>query len=151
MGCLAAATLWQLANYTRRAAIRAATVTETAVTAADYSSSLLIGDCVCCQCLFFSSSLVVPLRSLSPASSCEGSDSNSCHSSLTSSSPNSLLSLALSKAAPRRQRGEKKPIPDMMKDDRYFERRKRNSLAAKKSRDQRKIRYVTVCYVHVSF
>jgi hypothetical protein len=73
----------------------------------------------------------------------QSSDSNSsCHSTApTANSHNSsLLSLALSKATPRRQRGEKKPIPDLMKDDRYFERRKRNNLAAKKSRDQRKIR-----------
>ncbi|KAK9874972.1 hypothetical protein WA026_005788 [Henosepilachna vigintioctopunctata] len=40
----------------------------------------------------------------------------------------------------RRQRGEKKPIPDDMKDEKYFERRKRNNQAAKKSRDARKMR-----------
>lgn len=40
----------------------------------------------------------------------------------------------------RRQRGEKRPIPDEQKDDKYFERRKRNNEAAKKSRDARKIR-----------
>ncbi|KAG5900126.1 hypothetical protein JTB14_012799 [Gonioctena quinquepunctata] len=40
----------------------------------------------------------------------------------------------------RRQRGEKKPIPDEQKDDKYFERRKRNNQAAKKSRDARKMR-----------
>jgi hypothetical protein len=45
---------------------------------------------------------------------------------------------------PRRPRGEKKPIPDEQKDRRYFERRKRNNLAAKKSRDQRKVREDTV-------
>lgn len=40
----------------------------------------------------------------------------------------------------KRQRGEKKPIPDAQKDDKYFERRRRNNQAAKKSRDARKIR-----------
>jgi hypothetical protein len=82
------------------------------------------------------------MRSLSPTNSLQSSDSNSsCHSTAANShNSSSLLSLALSKATPRRQRGEKKPIPDLMKDDRYFERRKRNNLAAKKSRDQRKIR-----------
>ncbi|XP_070169079.1 transcription factor ces-2 isoform X1 [Polyergus mexicanus] len=40
----------------------------------------------------------------------------------------------------RRPRSEKKPIPDDQKDDKYFERRKRNNQAAKKSRDARKIR-----------
>jgi len=37
-------------------------------------------------------------------------------------------------------RGEKRPIPEEQKDDRYFERRKRNNQAAKKSRDARKLR-----------
>lgn len=40
----------------------------------------------------------------------------------------------------RRHRGEKRPIPDDQKDDKYFERRKRNNEAAKKSRDARKFR-----------
>ncbi|KAL5286429.1 zip-7 family protein [Megaselia abdita] len=40
----------------------------------------------------------------------------------------------------RRQRGEKRPIPEEQKDDKYYERRKRNNEAAKKSRDARKIR-----------
>ncbi|CAH0559128.1 unnamed protein product [Brassicogethes aeneus] len=39
-----------------------------------------------------------------------------------------------------KRRCEKKPIPDEQKDDKYFERRKRNNQAAKKSRDARKIR-----------
>jgi leukemia factor-related protein len=84
------------------------------------------------------------LQSSDSNSSCHSTAANShissCHSTAASSHNSSLLSLALSKATPRRQRGEKKPIPDLMKDDRYFERRKRNNLAAKKSRDQRKIR-----------
>lgn len=41
---------------------------------------------------------------------------------------------------PKRPRCEKKPIPENQKDERYFERRKRNNEAAKKSRDARKIR-----------
>lgn len=40
----------------------------------------------------------------------------------------------------RRQRSEKRPIPDEQKDEKYFERRKRNNEAAKKSRDARKLR-----------
>ncbi|BFG03430.1 thyrotroph embryonic factor [Drosophila madeirensis] len=40
----------------------------------------------------------------------------------------------------RRSRGEKRPIPDAQKDAKYYERRKRNNEAAKKSRDARKIR-----------
>ncbi|XP_037941593.1 uncharacterized protein LOC119674521 [Teleopsis dalmanni] len=40
----------------------------------------------------------------------------------------------------RRPRGEKRPIPDEQKDEKYYERRKRNNEAAKKSRDARKIR-----------
>jgi hypothetical protein len=58
---------------------------------------------------------------------------------------NNLLTLALAKAVPRRPRGEKKPIPEDLKDNKYFERRKRNNLAAKKSRDQRKIREDQIC------
>ncbi|XP_047002808.1 LOW QUALITY PROTEIN: uncharacterized protein LOC124620147 [Schistocerca americana] len=41
---------------------------------------------------------------------------------------------------PRRPRSEKRPIPDDQKDEKYFERRKRNNQAAKKSRDARKVR-----------
>jgi hypothetical protein len=47
-----------------------------------------------------------------------------------------MLSQVIARTTPRRPRGEKKPIPDEQKDDKYFERRKRNNLAAKKSRDQ---------------
>lgn len=48
----------------------------------------------------------------------------------------------------RRQRGEKRPIPDEQKDEKYFERRKRNNEAAKKSRDARKMREdrVSCCF-----
>lgn len=40
----------------------------------------------------------------------------------------------------RKQRCEKNPIPQSQKDEKYFEKRKRNNEAAKKSRDARKIR-----------
>ncbi|XP_067928617.1 transcription factor ces-2-like [Watersipora subatra] len=40
----------------------------------------------------------------------------------------------------KRPRSEKKPIPRDQKDNKYFERRKRNNQAAKKSRDARKAR-----------
>ncbi|GAU92469.1 hypothetical protein RvY_04545-2 [Ramazzottius varieornatus] len=40
----------------------------------------------------------------------------------------------------RRPRSEKKPIPSEQKDQKYFERRRRNNYAAKKSRDYRKAR-----------
>ena len=40
----------------------------------------------------------------------------------------------------KRPRSEKKAIPDEQKDGKYFERRKRNNHAAKKSRDARKAR-----------
>jgi primosomal protein N'' len=43
-------------------------------------------------------------------------------------------------ASAKRPRGEKKPIPEDQKDEKYYERRKRNNQAAKKSRDARKIR-----------
>lgn len=43
----------------------------------------------------------------------------------------------------RRNRSPKKPIPDELKDVKYCERRKRNNMAAKKSRDARKQRVIT--------
>ncbi|KAG8182252.1 hypothetical protein JTE90_024185 [Oedothorax gibbosus] len=58
--------------------------------------------------------------------------------SMEASSP--AISRALASALPRRPRSEKRPIPDEQKDDKYFERRKRNNAAAKKSRDARKQR-----------
>lgn len=39
-----------------------------------------------------------------------------------------------------RPRSERKPVTEENKDDKYFDRRKRNNLSAKKSRDQRKKR-----------
>ena len=59
-------------------------------------------------------------------------------------SPLSFVTRSLATNVASRQRGEKRPIPDAQKDTRYFERRKRNNLAAKKSRDQRKEREDTV-------
>ncbi|XP_065092274.1 transcription factor VBP [Ochlerotatus camptorhynchus] len=44
------------------------------------------------------------------------------------------------KCLKRKQRSEKNPIPNEQKDDKYFEKRKRNNEAAKKSRDARKMR-----------
>lgn len=49
----------------------------------------------------------------------------------------------------RRQRGEKRSIPEEQKDEKYFERRKRNNEAAKKSRDARKIREDRVSIAHI--
>ncbi|GBM93498.1 hypothetical protein AVEN_274825-1 [Araneus ventricosus] len=54
--------------------------------------------------------------------------------------PSPVISRALASTLPRRPRSEKRPIPEEQKDDKYFERRKRNNLAAKKSRDARKAR-----------
>lgn len=51
-----------------------------------------------------------------------------------------LVAKALASATTRRPRSEKKPIPDDLKDNKYYERRRRNNLAAKRSRDARKTR-----------
>ncbi|KAA0197903.1 hypothetical protein HAZT_HAZT003590 [Hyalella azteca] len=51
-----------------------------------------------------------------------------------------LIMKALVSVRQRKPRGQKKPIPDEMKTERYYERRSRNNRAAKKSRDQRKLR-----------
>ncbi len=57
-----------------------------------------------------------------------------------------LVAKALASATMRRPRSEKKPIPDDLKDQKYYERRRRNNLAAKRSRDARKTRedHVTI-------
>ncbi|XP_050676847.1 uncharacterized protein LOC126973551 [Leptidea sinapis] len=49
-----------------------------------------------------------------------------------------------------RRRGEKRPIPSELKDEKYFERRRRNNQAAKKSRDARRMRedQVQHTYIH---
>lgn len=50
------------------------------------------------------------------------------------------MPLAMTAPSARRPRTEKRPVPEDLKDDRYFERRRRNNYAAKKSRDARKAR-----------
>lgn len=60
-------------------------------------------------------------------------------SSLQSTMPASVIKV-LSGSSQQRPRSEKKPIPDELKDSKYYERRKRNNVAAKKSRDSRKAR-----------
>ena len=54
---------------------------------------------------------------------------DSIHTHISAAGATSLLAQALAKNVPRRPRGEKKPIPDNQKDNRYFERRRRNNLA----------------------
>lgn len=54
--------------------------------------------------------------------------------------PTLARALAAVSQTSKRPRSEKKPIPSEQKDDKYFERRKRNNNAAKKSRDARKAR-----------
>lgn len=56
----------------------------------------------------------------------------------------------------KRHRGKKRSIPDEQKDGKYFERRKRNNEAAKKSRDARKMREDRVSififiYLHLTY
>ncbi|KPJ01306.1 D site-binding protein [Papilio xuthus] len=51
-----------------------------------------------------------------------------------------LLSPASLSDVEIRRRGEKRPIPAELKDEKYFERRRRNNQAAKKSRDARRVR-----------
>jgi len=47
-------------------------------------------------------------------------------------------------SAKPRPRGPKRPIPEELKDDKYFEKRSRNNEAAKKSRSSKKDREVEV-------
>lgn len=47
--------------------------------------------------------------------------------------PSHLVAKALASATMRRPRSEKKPIPDEMKDGKYYERRRRNNLAVIRS------------------
>ncbi|XP_060077322.1 hepatic leukemia factor-like [Ylistrum balloti] len=56
------------------------------------------------------------------------------------SSPTLARALAAVQQTQKRPRSEKKAFPSEQKDSKYFERRKRNNLAAKKSRDARKSR-----------
>ncbi|XP_063422786.1 transcription factor ces-2-like isoform X3 [Mytilus trossulus] len=57
-----------------------------------------------------------------------------------SASPTLARALAAVQQTQKRPRSEKKAIPNEQKDGKYFERRKRNNNAAKKSRDARKSR-----------
>jgi len=57
-----------------------------------------------------------------------------------SGNPTLARALAAVQQNSKRPRSEKKAIPDEQKDGKYFERRKRNNNAAKKSRDARKAR-----------
>ncbi|KAK3106061.1 hypothetical protein FSP39_011791 [Pinctada imbricata] len=57
-----------------------------------------------------------------------------------STSPTLARALAAVQQTQKRPRSEKKPIPSEQKDTKYFERRRRNNQAAKKSRDARKAR-----------
>ena len=50
-------------------------------------------------------------------------------SSSSSPDPANLVAKALASATMRRPRSEKKPIPDDLKDNKYYERRRRNNLA----------------------
>lgn len=50
-------------------------------------------------------------------------------SSPSSPDPSHLVAKALASATMRRPRSEKKPIPDDLKDGKYYERRRRNNLA----------------------
>ena len=63
-----------------------------------------------------------------------------------------ILGRALAGTCPsgKRPRGEKKPIPEDQKDEKYYERRKRNNQAAKKSRDARKIREDQVLFIFIA-
>lgn len=56
------------------------------------------------------------------------------------SSPTLARALAAVQQTQKRPRSEKKAFPLEQKDGKYFERRKRNNMAAKKSRDARKSR-----------
>ena len=58
---------------------------------------------------------------------------------IAGSTPTVARAMAVSQNQ-KRPRSEKKPIPSDQKDNKYFERRKRNNQAAKKSRDARKQR-----------
>lgn len=94
---------------------------------------------------------LLPLSKLSAPSKVSSSSDFSSNSSLTVRSPNvspipmkSPLGMGSQSIFCnnfiRRPRGEKRPIPEEQKDEKYFERRKRNNEAAKKSRDARKMR-----------
>ncbi|XP_055314542.1 uncharacterized protein LOC129575287 isoform X2 [Sitodiplosis mosellana] len=78
--------------------------------------------------------LAIPPNLISPPTNATKSNGNLTPANLPSSIDHFQCILS------RRQRGEKRPIPEEQKDEKYFERRKRNNEAAKKSRDARKVR-----------
>lgn len=103
---------------------------------------------------------ILPLTKSSVQSKISSSSdfSSNSPSRLTSKSPNaspipmkSPMSLGSNSifcsSFMRRPRGEKRPIPEEQKDEKYFERRKRNNEAAKKSRDARKMREDRVSFI----
>jgi hypothetical protein len=73
-----------------------------------------------------------PLDMIFPGKKLSSQENLHIKSSLPLQFNNSMMS--------KRPRGEKRPIPENQKDEKYFERRKRNNEAAKKSRDARKMR-----------
>lgn len=91
------------------------------------------------------------------SSTCPSTPPDFCESTKQNPFPTLMLDgtvldgSALSPNFLRRQRGEKRPIPEEQKDDKYFERRKRNNEAAKKSRDARKMREDRVSSVNQCF
>ncbi|CAG0887995.1 unnamed protein product [Cyprideis torosa] len=54
--------------------------------------------------------------------------------------PSALLTRVLTASSRRRPRNDKKSTPQEAQDERYFERRRKNNISAKRSRDSRKIR-----------
>ncbi|KAF4526202.1 hypothetical protein B566_EDAN001886 [Ephemera danica] len=81
------------------------------------------------------------VRNLWPSANTAAQDSSSADESLPTSPPPPLLErLQQVPLTPPRPRGPKHPVPDELKDERYFKRRRRNNEAAKRSRRARKER-----------
>lgn len=94
---------------------------------------------------FMYSTCMIELFSLVLSSFWSGNETSafvllSAAAAASASSPTLARALAAVQQTQKRPRSEKKPIPTDQKDTKYFERRKRNNLAAKKSRDARKAR-----------
>ncbi|KAK3602695.1 hypothetical protein CHS0354_017901 [Potamilus streckersoni] len=93
---------------------------------------------------------ILPEKSMSQASECLGTVSSTLVQDPmmaptlggynATDSASYARALAMIQKTQKRPRSEKKPIPVEQKDPRYFERRMRNNMAAKKSRDSRKAR-----------
>jgi hypothetical protein len=126
-----------------------------------FLSSLDISQCYNLpSSLTFTNQPLPPLETILPLAKISMQSKLCSESDYRSESPTSAPSKALSITPPamkspilsgnsssifcnsflRRPRGEKRPIPEDQKDEKYFERRKRNNEAAKKSRDARKMR-----------